>query len=549
MFRRSIVAKIVACACGIISVLLIPGSYALIKYETDLVQTNRDEYLKIINQSIDDREHEQKADLEENIHSNAKILGGMSVIFLDNFNPEGLKQSLRAYMNYPEILAVKVTDEDGEPFAATWKTPEIAAGNELPGSISLDKRFSVKVDAMLEGKKQGTIQVFYTDAVLLEKIKNARQKASEKAGNFYNISRSRLDKVIVRQITGIVIILLALLVCLIVFLKTMILKPVLAISGTARKLADYDLTVNTDTNREDEIGHLLASVNNMVLEFRKIACDVKSGGKRLETSSVQMTEVISNIASTAEQMSASVHSVSETTGYMSENVNAVAGAIEEMSCSINEAGKNARHGAVTAGDAVKLAEKAGDTMTSLGKAADEIGEVTEVIKRIADKTTILGFNADIEAASAGEAGKGFAVVADEIKEFARQSTRAADDIANRISVMQENSEDAVASIGNVSGIINSINSSSEIISLALNEQMKAVNEIASNAAEANTRARNIAFSMGELAQGASEVSMSVGMAAGGKSVDTDGHHIDASAAEVAKLAKELLELVDKFKVD
>jgi len=176
-----------------------------------------------------------------------------------------------------------------------------------------------------------------------------------------------------------------------------------------------------------------------------------------------------------------------------------------------------------------------------------------MIRRIAERTTLLGLNADIEAASAGKAGRGFAVVANEIREFARRSTHAAGDIAGRISAVQEKTEQAVAVISDVSDVINSISSLSETTSSVLGDQMKAVREISANASEADTRGDEIAVSVAQLAQGADDVSMNVGMALGGKGDDIkDGHagiyYMDASAAEVARLARELLELVDKFKV-
>ena len=171
-----------------------------------------------------------------------------------------------------------------------------------------------------------------------------------------------------------------------------------------------------------------------------------------------------------------------------------------------------------------------------------------MIKKIADKTNLLALNAHIEAASAGDAGKGFAVVANEIKEFARQSAYAAEDIAGRISVMQENADAAITIVREASDIINNISLSSETISLALEEQTGAANEIASNIAQANTRAHDIAFSMEELAKGSDDVSMRMGRVArrDGTEDRMDDLHIDASAAEVATLARVLLELVDKF---
>ena len=552
MHKRSIVTKITVSVCGIVTLLLSLGGFALIKFETELVEGFTREHLEKITHSIDEREKAERVSLEKNIRFKIDILNKFGSLYIYHFEVDELRERLKFFMRSPEIQAIKVLESNGTPFAAAWKTPEITLGDALPPDLRLDDKLSLEVDSILRDQKIGSFQLYYTDSVLTEKIRQSRNAAMTEAKTFENDSTERLHRAILNQILGIIIILLALLTYLLFLLRFMVLRPISAISEVARKLADFDLTVNADTDRKDETGRLLSIINTMVLEFRKIVSDVKTGGKRLAASSEEMNRNINIVASAVEEMNINVRSVSETTTHMSKNVNAVASAIEEMSFSINKVGKNARQGSDIAGDAVKMAGKAGETMASLGEAASQIGEVTEVIKRIADKTTLLALNADIEAASAGEAGRGFAVVANEIKEFARQSNQAADDIANRISAMQGSTEQAVAAICDVSNIINSLNNASETITLALEEQMDAVNEIASNALQADAHANDIAASMAQLAQGANEVSMNVGIAARGEDGERkkgDIPYMGASSGEVARLANELLRLVEKFKVE
>ncbi len=354
----------------------------------------------------------------------------------------------------------------------------------------------------------------------------------------------------VRHITiAMIAIMLILFILLILWMNNKIFKPLNMASGVAGQLAEFDLTVAVNAQDNNEMGYLFTAINHVAAEFKKIARDVKLCCTQLSGASDQMTLNIHTIASAAEEMSTSAGSVSGITGSMSHNFSAVASGIEQMSASINEVGKNARQGSCLTKDAVAMAEKAGNTMCSLGKAASMIGEITEVIKKIADKTNLLALNAHIEAASAGEGGKSFAVVANEIKEFARQSAIAADDIAKRISAMQENTEAAVASINDISEIINNINRSSEIISFALDEQMKSADEIVSNAGEANIRSSEIAVSMDELAKASNEVSMRMGIAAKGQEGELKEGDMDASATEVARLVRELLDLLDKIKVE
>jgi methyl-accepting chemotaxis protein len=167
-----------------------------------------------------------------------------------------------------------------------------------------------------------------------------------------------------------------------------------------------------------------------------------------------------------------------------------------MSASIREIARNAADAAKVAREAVDLAASTNATVTKLGDSSTEVGNVIKVITSIAQQTKLLALNATIEAARAGEAGKGFAVVANEVKELAKETAKATEDISQRIEAIQADSRGAVAAIGKISTTINQINDIQNTIASAVEEQTATTNEMSRNVAEgakgSNEISRNIA---------------------------------------------------------
>src|SRR5436853_254450 len=151
--------------------------------------------------------------------------------------------------------------------------------------------------------------------------------------------------------------------------------------------------------------------------------------------------------------------------------------------------------ASVASSAVGTAENPTATVSKLGSSSAEIGQVIRVITEIAEQTNLLALNATIEAARAGEAGKGFAVVANEVKELAKETAKATEDISRKIEAIQADTRGAVAAIEQIGKVINQINDLQNAIASAVEEQTATTGEISRNVGEAARGSNEIAQSI------------------------------------------------------
>lgn len=194
-------------------------------------------------------------------------------------------------------------------------------------------------------------------------------------------------------------------------------------------------------------------------------------------------------------------------GFAAENVgssaSALSTAIHQLEESIGEISRNATNAVSVCNTAVSAAGATNDTISKLGASSTEIGNVIKVINSIAEQTNLLALNATIEAARAGEAGKGFAVVANEVKELAKQTSNATEDIIQRIESIQADTQQAVVAIQEVSGVIGEIDENQSAIASAVAQQTAMTAEISQNVRQVAEGTSDIAASVAELAHAAS----------------------------------------------
>ncbi|MGQ3891284.1 methyl-accepting chemotaxis protein [Legionella sp. CNM-4043-24] len=298
--------------------------------------------------------------------------------------------------------------------------------------------------------------------------------------------------------------------------------------------AKGDLTKEISVDGTEAIDKVCDGLKTFFGTLRSNIHAISKSAEILASSATELSAIGQEMSGNAEETSVQSNIVSVAAEQVSQNIQTVAAGAEELDASIKEIAKNSVDAAQVAMQAVGHTEEANLTMVKLGESSAEIGNVVKVITSIAQQTNLLALNATIEAARAGEAGKGFAVVANEVKELAKETARATENISRKIEAIQAATQDSMNAIVKISSIIKEINESQNTIASAVEEQSATTKEIGRNVSEA--------------AKGGSEISeniMSVAKAA--KETAEGASNNQLAASELSKMAVELQSIVSQFK--
>ncbi len=299
-------------------------------------------------------------------------------------------------------------------------------------------------------------------------------------------------------------------------------------------LAKGDLATPVEVVGQGELRQMTESLAVAVDSMRNVVSPMRAGANDLTEAADKQRKTSLDMTGNAEETSTQAQVVSAAAEQVSANVRSVAAAAEEMDATIREIASQAHQAARVASDAVDLAQSTGGLVSRLGESGTRIGGVVKLITSIAEQTNLLALNATIEAARAGEVGKGFAVVANEVKELAKETAKATEDISSRIGAIQQDTEQAVRAITEIQGTIRRISEIQSAIASAVEEQSATTREIGRNVTEA--------------ARGTSDIASNItGVASAARGTSTGAHEVSSSSEALLRLAGNLRKLIEGFR--
>lgn len=357
-----------------------------------------------------------------------------------------------------------------------------------------------------------------------------------------------------------------LVVSLVVFFAAKaITDPINSVVASLKDIAqgEGDLTKRLSVANKDELGEMARWFNTFIDKLQGIIKDIAIDTEKVDASARSLTTISQglslnagetsrrseNVATAAEEMSANLNSVAAGMEQSTTNASMVASAAEEMSATISEIAKNSEQAHMISKEAVTKAKYTSGKINELQIAAQAINTVTETITEISEQTNLLALNATIEAARAGDAGKGFAVVANEIKELAKQTAEATQNIKRQIGEVQGTTEETTQEINEISAVINRVNEIVATISSSVAEQSSATGEIASNISQASQGLIEVNENVNQISAVAGTITQDVStVSSASVEISESSNEVNSSAEALHQLARHLSDIVNSFKV-
>ncbi len=343
--------------------------------------------------------------------------------------------------------------------------------------------------------------------------------------------------------------------------RRVVLTPLVSLSQAVSMMARGDLTTVITRHSRDEIGHLGEDITVMADNLRGLLQQLGDNADTLSDNAHTLASVNRDLHQQLGDLDERTQTVTESTDELTQSMTitsnkmeesaqetqAIAHSVREMRQALNDMAESSEKARHVTREMVGIVNRASADTQNLTQAAGEITTITSVINDIADQTKLLALNATIEAARAGELGRGFGVVANEVKELARQTNHAVEEITGKIEVMQKTAVATAGEMEQIKGVMGEVEDMVGAIAGAVVQQAATVQSVSGSVTGIADSLNTVSETVAESAQ------ISQNMAFDIKQVDEAntrlrgaGERIQAGGDTLETMAAALQETMARF---